>query len=118
VEPDEEHIKSDDLQSLVTKLEESYPGLTLSAYEADYKIHIQEIRVENKGQGIGTKVIRELQEYARRVDKPIVLSPEPEPRKKQALFRFYKSLGFVVNKGRKRNYMLSLPFGPTMYWKP
>ena len=50
--------------------------------------------------------------------KPIVLRPEPEPRKKKALMDFYKNLGFVANKGRKTDYTLSSPFSLTLYWKP
>ena len=116
VDPD--RPEADDLEDLIIRLQESYPGLQLSAYEASHKIELSKIEVENRGQGVGTRVIKEIQEYARRVGKPIVLRPEPEPRKKQALLKFYKSLGFVVNKGRQQDYTLSSPFAVTMYWRP
>jgi GNAT superfamily N-acetyltransferase len=117
---DSDETKSDDLDALLSKLQRKYPypELFIIAYESDNSIELAEIEVKNKGQGIGTKVIQELQEYARRVGKPIVLRPEPEPRKKSALFKFYKDLGFVINKGRKTDYTLSSPFALTMYWKP
>ena len=99
-------------------MREEYPGLKLDAYAAPEKIELQQIEAPVKGGGIGTAVIQKLQDYARSVDKPIVLRPEPEPRKKEALMRFYKNLGFVVNKGRNKDYTLSSPFALTMYWKP
>jgi hypothetical protein len=115
---DPNKIKSDDLDALVTKLRQEYPGLRIYAYESAGLIELMEIEVKDKGQGTGTKVIKALQEYARGVGKPIVLRPHPEPRKKAALFKFYKNLGFVMNKGRKTDYTLSSPFSLTMYWKP
>ena len=105
-------------QELVLKLKEEYSGLVLNAYEASHKIEVQDIKVAAKGQGTGTKVMRQLQEYANQVGKPIVLHPEPERGKKEALMRFYKGLGFVENKGRNKDYTISSPFGLTMYWKP
>lgn len=115
---DSGEVKSENLNDLLTELRREYAGLQIDAFESAAYIELMGINVENKGHGIGTKVIEALQEYARRVGKPIVLRPEPEPRKKAALFRFYKNLGFVVNKGRKRDYALSSPFALTMYWKP
>jgi hypothetical protein len=106
------------LEELIFLLRKENPGLTLNAYEASHKIEIQDIKVEEKGQGTGTKVIRQLQEYARRVGKPIVLHPEPERGKTGDLMRFYKGLGFVKNKGRKTDFTISSLFGLTMYWKP
>lgn len=114
----ENPIDPNSFEGLVNRLREENPGLTLNAYENPYQVHIQDIEAKPTGQGTGTKVMRRLQEYARQVGKPIVLHPEPERGKKAALMRFYKSLGFVMNKGRKRDYALSSPFGPTMYWKP
>jgi GNAT superfamily N-acetyltransferase len=112
-----DRLESTNLQALLVKLREEYPGLRLNAFEAPEKIELSEIEVKDKGQGVGTRVIREIQEYARQVNKPIVLRPHPEPRKKKALLNFYKSLGFVQNKGRNTDYTLSSPFSPTMYWR-
>lgn len=36
-----------------------------------------------QNQGIGREIIRTAQEYAAKVDKPIVLQPDPEKGKKQ-----------------------------------
>lgn len=116
IDPDQ--IEFDDLNDLLDQLRQEYPGLRIDAFESARLIELTGIEVEKKGQGTGTKVIKALQEYARRVGKPIVLRPQSEPRKKAALFKFYKSLGFVVNKGRKKDYTLSSPFALTMYWKP
>jgi hypothetical protein len=48
-------------------------------------------------------VLEKIKKYAKRVGKPIVLSAQPEPRKKTALNRFYKRAGFK-KPGRKKNH--------------
>jgi hypothetical protein len=115
---DPDQMESKDLDGLLDQLRSEYSGLRIHAYESPRLIELTEIEVVEKGQGVGTAVIRRIQDYARQVGKPIVLRPHPEPRKKAALFRFYKNLGFVVNKGRNMDYTLSSPFALTMYWKP
>ena len=109
-----------ELDSLVAELAQQHPGLVLYVSESDVKIFIHEIRLpkDMQSHGIGSFVITKLQEYAQRQNKPIVLSPEPESRKKQALDRFYRSHGFIPNRGRNKDYSLSSFFGPTMYWSP
>ena len=109
-----------ELTELIHRLEAQYPGLDLWVSETDYKVEVHKIVVpkEQRSQGIGSAIMREIQNYARKVNKPIVLSPEPERGKKKQLDNFYRSLDFVHNKGRKRDFKLSTPFGHTMYWKP
>ena len=109
-----------EFNQLMQDLKAKYPGVELFAWEKDDRIYLSEIRVPkvSRGQGIGTNVILALQVYAQRVDKPIVLSPEPEKGKKGALDRFYRGLGFVHNRGRHRDYRLSTFGGPTMIWRP
>jgi len=123
-------------------LEKQYPGLFLSvslnaageppsllAQSSLYQkpkwarsshIHIQQITVpkELQGQGIGTKVIMAIQEFAKSVGLPITLMPSPEPRMKAKLYKFYTSLGFRPNKGRHKDYSLSSFFGATLVWRP
>ena len=109
------------LERLIESIQKQYPQvINLWASENSYKIHLSEIRVGEKyrGQGIGTKVIRMLQEYAKLVEKPITLSPTPDLGKKAKLLNFYKYLGFYLLRGRKMDYRLSNPFGPTWVWRP
>lgn len=109
-----------ELNTLVTQLQAQYPGLTLFAYRGVNNIHIQEIRLpkEMRGKGIGSNVIRTIQEYARKVNLPITLSPSAEHGHKAKLDKFYRELGFRHNKGRRKDYSLGSMFGPTMIWRP
>ena len=111
---------SNELKQLETALEAKYPGLDLYIWENKDKIEIAQIRLPKnlQGKGIGSSVIREIQQYAQKIGKVIVLMPAPESRKKKALDNFYKNLGFIANKGRHKDWQLSSFFGPTMYWKP
>jgi len=110
-----------ELQNLSNALKLKYPGLILNVWERhDGAIEIAQIVVpkDKRSQGIGSAVIKEIQEFAKVNGKPIVLSPSPESRKKKSLDNFYKNLGFVPNKGRNVDYTLTTPFAKTMYWKP
>ena len=116
-----EKIKAS-LAELTSSLRSRYPVEQLDTWYSSVKgyIELASIRLppEEQNKGIGHQIIQELQQFAQSVNKPIVLIPESQPRKKSALDRFYKDLGFVHNKGRKRNYQFSQPFAPTMYWTP
>ena len=113
-------LESPELKKLCDDMEEQYRGLSLFAFEDNNKVYINEIRLpkEMQNQGIGSLVIRKIQEYAQKVGKPVVLHPQPDPRKKKKLYDFYKDLDFVHNKGRNRDYRISEPFANTMYWRP
>jgi len=109
------------LAKLVEQLKSTYPGLMLSVWNSNNGwIELNEIKVpkEMRNQGIGSLVIKKIQEYAKSVGKPIRLTPSPEPGKKGALQRFYRNVGFIPNKGRNIDYQLSSPLSPTWYWKP
>ena len=66
---------SPELDQLEKDLENQYPGLTLSVYENEYKVYIQEIRLpENmQNQGIGHILVKAIQDYAKKVNKPILI---------------------------------------------
>lgn len=108
-----------------SKLKIMYPSVDVDSIklygsENNTSIYIDSIIVPHayRGQGIGKEIFKQLKQYANKVQKPIVLSPQAEPGYKQKLNNFYIGLGFVKNKGRKHDPSLSSPFGPTMYWKP
>lgn len=107
------------IDALLAQIELKYPFVKVSAFENDYKIELQQIEVpvEHRNAGIGTEIVRLIQDYAKTVGKPVVLRPEADKGKKGALNRFYKRLGFVDNSGRYKDYSLSSAFGPTKYWK-
>lgn len=83
-------------------------------------LHLSDIRIKKnaRGQGIGSKIIDQLKKFADQNKLIITLSPEPERGYKAKLDRFYRSHGFVHNKGRKKDYRLSNFFGPTMVRRP
>lgn len=113
--------QTEELQQLVDQLLKEYPQLKkLSAWENEFKIELAMIEVEKdaRSSGIGTAVMQKLNQYADMVGKPIVLSPEPQPRKKKALDNFYRRNGYVNNKGRNRDDLLSAAFHSTMYRRP
>ena len=112
-------FEENSLQKLINSLELQYPGVQLSAWENSSRIELAMIKVpkEIQGQGIGSKIIQFIKDYAQSVQKPIVLRPDPEKGKKAALNRFYTRQDFVNNKGKNIDYSLSSPTSKTMYWK-
>jgi hypothetical protein len=113
-------LESSGLDAIVADIVSRHPGLRLDAYETREKIELMSIELprESRGVGVGTEVIRELQGYARSVGKPIVLRPEAERGRKGDLERFYRGLGFIHNRGRNVDFVLSSPTSRTMYWRP
>lgn len=113
-------LESGELESIVNSLKQQYPVEDLFAFENDYKIELSSIKIKSdaRSQGHGTAIIKKLQEYAKKVNKPIVLHPEPESRKKAALHNFYKNLGFKPNKGRRMDYRLSGLGQNNWIWRP
>ena len=95
-----------ELNALVTALEEKYPiilelygnkdGLTLSRIQVDK---------EHQGEGIGTKVMSEIVNFADANGLVIVLTPEKIGNtSKPKLIKFYNGFGFVPNKGKNKNW--------------
>jgi GNAT superfamily N-acetyltransferase len=78
------------------------------------------IKPENRRQGVGTKIMNSIIHFADEVKLPIVLIPEPEDEVMTVsqLISFYKKFGFVLNKGKQKDYSFSDPFATTMYRLP
>jgi hypothetical protein len=79
------------------------------------------IKPEFRGCGIGSKIMRDITNFADKNDINIVLIPEPESLKKVAVKRlvdFYKKFGFVLNTGKNKDYKLSDTFATNMYRYP
>jgi len=113
-------LEENSLQQLINNLESQYPGVQLWAWENSSRIELAMIKVpkEIQGQGIGSQIMKMIKDYAKSVQKPIVLRPEPEKGKKAALNRFYTRQDFVNNTGKNIDYSLSSPTSKTMYYKP
>lgn len=79
-------------------------------------ISINSIRVKKEyhGQGVGSQVIKEIKEFAKKINLPITLTPEADIGKKEALKNFYKNNGFKKCKDPKYTNM----FGPILIWYP
>ena len=109
-----------ELQSIVQELENQYRGLELWVYETSSAINLADFKVplELRQQGIGGKVVEKIKEFAQKRQKPITLAPESERGYKKKLENFYREHGFVHNRGRNKDYAISDPFSPTMYWRP
>lgn len=108
------------LDTLLTAIRKDNRDIKIYAFEHPHDIYISSIQVpeEFRGRGIGSGIIRRIQDYAQEVGKPITLRPQAERGYKKKLEDFYKNLGFVHNKGRNKDYGLSSPFGASMYWRP
>ena len=115
-------LESTELDDLQKDIQSSYPSLdNFFVSENEYKIELHEIRIlkDQRGQGHGAAIIRKLQDYARKVNKPIVLSPQPESKKKAKLLSFYRSLGFKPNTGCRRDYRIGGACSGVMWvWRP
>jgi len=113
--------RNQELQNLKQNLEAEHPGLRLHLWMSHGSyIEVSTISLpkDMQNQGTGHKVMESIQAKAREFDVPVVLRPEPEPRKKKALMNFYQDLGFNQNKGKNQDYSISSPFGSTMVWRP
>ena len=104
-------------QDVVIAIENKYPDLKLDVGGSDNTISVSRIVLpqDSRGQGIGTQVMQELAAHADATGKTLTLSPSKDfggsvPRLKS----FYKSLGFVENKGKNKDLSIS----DTMYRKP
>lgn len=101
-----ESFEDSEVYKLTKKLRSEYPELSiLHITEHDQVIRLSDIEVkpEFRDRGIGSEVIDKIKAYARSVNKPVILSAQPHPGKKTALYRFYKNLGFK-KPGSKRRF--------------
>jgi GNAT superfamily N-acetyltransferase len=76
------------------------------------------LKPEYYGKGGGSKIMKDLIDFADSKELPIILIPESERGSNKKLIDFYKKFGFVVNKGRGMNYQLAIPFALSMFRLP
>jgi GNAT superfamily N-acetyltransferase len=106
------------LMTFERSLKQKYPELEelhLSG-KPDRPVSIHSIRVksEHQGEGIGTKVLNDVKEYASKHKIPVILTPEADRGKKEKLAQFYKNNGFTKCKDSRYTSM----FGPVLMWSP
>lgn len=116
-------ILNENISSWTRQIELKYNLKTFSVIEHKDIIRLSSIvvRKEDRGNGTGTKVMKELCDYADNHKKTIILSPATKddyhgqgPSSQSRLIEFYKRFGFVLNKGKN----LDLTISEMMYRKP
>jgi len=96
-------------ESIESDLERKYSeyGVSLNIADMSDFIELSKIVVpkEKRGSGVGSKVMQDLIKYADKNNKDIFLTPSTDfGGTKARLVKFYKSFGFVPNKGKKKDY--------------
>ena len=73
------------METLISKIKTLYPSVKIYAYEYPNKIELNSLVVpeEARRKGIGSSIIKMIQDYAYEVEKPIVLEPSAEKGYKQ-----------------------------------
>ena len=90
---------------------------TWHVFEREKEINVSLVVVhpEARGKGLGRQIFLDLTNYADQAGKTIILTPDASfGTSKAKLVKFYKSLGFVMNKGRNKDYEIS----ELMYRRP
>ena len=85
-------------------------GVRNSVSENGNRVMLSQVIVpkELRNQGIGSKYMRELIDYADSVGKRVELSPSADfGGNKNKLKEFYSRFGFVENKGRNKDFEIS-----------
>lgn len=102
-----------EVDSFVKDLENRYPVTLWLGYSGEEFLLLSGIRVapDLRSQGVGTQIMQEIIAWAAERGLTIALSPEPidnrgSKRDKNRLIRFYKRLGFKLNKGRSRDFRI------------
>lgn len=104
------------LESLIAFAEQVKNDLGLkqfSLYEKGNDIYLNSIIVgrEQQGQGLGSKALQMLTDYADNEGKRIILTPAAQDKmhgttSRARLVRFYKRFGFVESKGKNIDYQI------------
>ena len=93
--------------SFIKEIKEKYKNSfkTINIYEYNNKISIDLIIVKEQNSGEGTKLMKDICEYADKSKKIIILSPSDDfGGNKKRLIEFYKRFGFVENKGKNKDF--------------
>lgn len=103
----------EDVDTWIKDIEHKYGLERFEIYQTSNLIRLYWIVVpkDNRNEGIGSKVMEELCKKADELKKVIVLDPSVKnsvgTTSKSRLIDFYKRFGFVVNKGKHKNFKIS-----------
>lgn len=80
-----------------------------SAKDPQLKLHAIVIPKEKRGTGIGSKVMKEIVDFADKYNKIIVLTPSQDfgATSVSRLKRFYSGFGFLKNSGKSKDFAFS-----------
>ena len=110
------------IDALESQLKLEFPQIhTLLLYlKTDGVLELANIKMKDgeRRKGYGSAIMKRIKAFANANNLTIILAPEAEPRYKEKLDKWYKSHGFVVNKGRHSDTKISSPFAKTMYRRP
>lgn len=103
-----------DLRSFSEKVKNN---LGLKAFDVwmsgkDIKLNVLIVPREKRNQGLGSKAIEALTQYADDNNLRIILDPATKDdhhgtTSRNRLIKFYKRFGFIENKGRKKDFSVS-----------
>lgn len=112
----EKGMYDDALKSIMTKWKSEGVDSFLSERNGDITLHQIVIAKENRGKGLGTEKIKELQSFAQKNQLRIILTPDKSlgGSSKGRLEKFYRGLGFVKNSGRNKDYRINESY----IWRP
>ena len=93
------------IASIIKNYKEYFSKLNI--YEFEDKISIDLIVAKEKNSGYGSKLMKDICDYADKQKKTIILSPSDEfGGNKKRLIEFYKRFGFVENKGKNKEFLI------------
>lgn len=96
------------MEDLQHQFGDVFTSLVVSEGRSAVFVDILRIKRELRGRGIGRAVMQAIIDYADERGLVVALTPDPyDGSTKTGLRRFYKSLGFVDNKGRNKDFRLS-----------
>lgn len=103
-----EEISAVTEEKFVDILRSKYPSVSISLFEGDDTITLSKIVVpqNERGTGLGSKVMVDIVEYADKNNKKIVLTPSKDYGASSVarLISFYKRFDFVENKGKNKDF--------------
>lgn len=104
----------ENVDSWSRQIESKYQLKSFLVDEYSGKIKLSSIIVnkDDRGKGIGSKVMEELCQYADKNQKMITLTPAVKDdfqgtSSQSRLISFYKKFGFILNKGRNKDFTIS-----------
>ena len=108
-------IASNNAKTFGFALEAKYPGVSLDLADIGHVIVINYISVDKRGQGLGTSVISDLQQFASSNDKYLFVHPSGKEQSK--VESFYLKNGFTPIHPKERYDKNSPLFSPgAQYW--